>query len=80
MTDVGLFEKGNGRDRFTLTAYIPSEAHRSEEECLRSIKTKLGWKLDVIPGPRKIDPPTKEELTLLRLFDPRGFFIGMKNS
>jgi acyl CoA:acetate/3-ketoacid CoA transferase alpha subunit/acyl CoA:acetate/3-ketoacid CoA transferase beta subunit len=76
VTDVGVFVKGEGRDRFRLTAYIPPEEGRSEEECLRAIKTKIGWKLETVPGPGKIEPPTKEELTLLRLFDPRGFFIG----
>ena len=77
VTDAGVFVKGEGRDRFTLTAYIPSEDGQSEEECLRSIKGKVGWKLETVPGLRKIAPPTKEELTLLRLFDPRGFFLGM---
>jgi len=72
-----MFAKGRGQGRFTLAAYIPSEEGQSEEECLRSIKAKVGWKLETAPGLARIDPPTGEELTLLRLFDPRGVFIGM---
>ena len=44
---------------------------------MRSIKGKVDWKLETAPSLRKIDPPDEEALTLLRLFDPRGFFIGM---
>lgn len=77
MTDVGVFEKGEGRDRCTLTAYIPPDDAASEEECLRSIREKIGWELETVPEPKRVEPPAKEELTLLRLFDPRGFFIGI---
>jgi len=77
VTDVGVFAKGEGRDRFALTAYIPSDDARSEEECLRAIKDRVGWELETAPGLQKVEPPTREELTLLRLFDPHGFFTGM---
>jgi acyl CoA:acetate/3-ketoacid CoA transferase alpha subunit/acyl CoA:acetate/3-ketoacid CoA transferase beta subunit len=76
VTDVGVFEKDEGQAPFTLSAYIPVDGTLNEEECLRSIKAKVGWKLETAPGVKRMDPPTEEELTILRLFDPRGFFIG----
>ena len=36
----------------------------------------VGWELDIASDLVRLDPPNKEEITLLRLFDPRGYFIG----
>jgi len=76
VTDVGIFEKINGKKTFTLTAYIPSKAKQKEEETIADIKEKVGWELEVASSLKRVESPTKEELTLLRLFDPKGFFIG----
>ena len=76
VTDVGLFEKGDGRETFTLTAYLPSESSDSEEDCLEKIKANVGWPLSVAPALRRLPPAEMQDLTLLRLFDPRGYYIG----
>ncbi len=76
VTDVGVFEKIGDKETFTLTAYIPSQANQKAEEAVAEIKEKVGWELDVAPNLKKTELPTKEELTLLRLFDPKRFFIG----
>ena len=76
VTDVGVFEKPEGREGFVLTAYIPAQPQQKEEECVAIIKERVGWKLEVAPNLVRIEPPTKEEITLLRLFDPRGYFLG----
>jgi len=76
VTDVGIFEKVGGRETFVLTAYIPAEATQKEEEAVAEIKEKVGWELDVASDLKRVEPPTKEEITMLRLFDPRGYFIG----
>lgn len=76
VTDVGIFEKIEGRETFTLTAYIPSQKDQDEAEIVAAIQEKVGWELDIVSDPVRLDPPTEEEITLLRLFDPRGYFIG----
>lgn len=76
VTDVGIFEKIEGRETFTLTAYIPSQKDQDKAEIVAAIQEKVGWELDIVSDPVRLDPPTEEEITLLRLFDPRGYFIG----
>lgn len=74
ITDVGIFEKLNGKDTFTLTAYIPYGTAIREEEAIKGIKRIIGWELEVAPQLKKIDLPSYEEKMLIRLFDPQGFF------
>ncbi len=76
VTDVGVFEKIGDKETLTLTAYIPSQANQKTEGAIAEVREKVGWELDVAPNLKKTELPTKEELTLLRLFDPKRFFIG----
>lgn len=77
VTDIGIFEKTSGTDTFTLTAYIPSRTGQKVEEAIAEIKEKVGWELDVSPDLKRVEPPNEEEITLLRLFDPSGYYIGL---
>jgi acyl CoA:acetate/3-ketoacid CoA transferase alpha subunit len=74
VTDVGIFEKIGGEDTFTLTTYVPSKPKQEVEEAVARIKEKVGWELKVSPNLRKALPIAKDDLILLRLFDPKGFF------
>jgi acyl CoA:acetate/3-ketoacid CoA transferase alpha subunit/acyl CoA:acetate/3-ketoacid CoA transferase beta subunit len=74
ITDVGIFEKLNGKDTLTLTAYIPYGTAIREEEAIKGIKRLMGWEIDVAPQLKKIDLPSYEEKMLVRLFDPQGFY------
>jgi acyl CoA:acetate/3-ketoacid CoA transferase alpha subunit/acyl CoA:acetate/3-ketoacid CoA transferase beta subunit len=76
VTDVGLFEKVDGGDTFTLTAYLPAQASDTEEQCLQKIKDNVSWPLSIASGLKRLPPAQEEDLTLLRLFDPRGYYIG----
>jgi acyl CoA:acetate/3-ketoacid CoA transferase alpha subunit/acyl CoA:acetate/3-ketoacid CoA transferase beta subunit len=76
VTDVGVFEKIEGRETFTLTAYIPTQATQDRTEIVAAIEKKVGWELDIASDLVRLEPPSEEEITLLRLFDPRGYFIG----
>jgi hypothetical protein len=76
VTDVGVFEKLGDKTTFTLTTYIPSKAKQNAEDAIAEIKEKVGWELEVAPNLKKAAPPTRDEITLLRLFDPKGVFIG----
>jgi acyl CoA:acetate/3-ketoacid CoA transferase alpha subunit len=74
VTDVGIFEKIGGEETFTLTTYIPSRPKQAVKEAIAGIEEKVGWELKVSPNLKEAQPVAKEELTLLRLFDPKGFF------
>jgi acyl CoA:acetate/3-ketoacid CoA transferase beta subunit len=76
VTDVGVFEKIGDNETFTLTSYIPTKVKQKVEDTIAEIRGKVGWELDVAPNLKKAEPPNEEEVTLLRLFDPRGFFTG----
>lgn len=75
VTDVGMFEKVDGRPTFTLTAYLPAHPEETEAQCMERIKENVGWTLDVAPSLERLALPGAEALTLLRLFDPRGYYI-----
>ncbi|MCJ7670059.1 MAG: hypothetical protein MUO61_06045 [Dehalococcoidia bacterium] len=74
VTDVGVFEKVGGEETFTLTTYIPSKPKQAVKEAIAGIKEKVGWELKVSPNLKEAQPVAKEEVTLLRLFDPKGFY------
>jgi len=76
VTDVGVFEKVDGHDSFILTAYIPSAPDEKEEQCVTRVKENMEWDLAIAPRLDRMALPDKESLNLLRLFDPRGYFIG----
>jgi acyl CoA:acetate/3-ketoacid CoA transferase beta subunit len=76
VTDVGAFEKIGDKQTFTLTSYIPSKAKQKVEDTIAEIRGKVGWELDIAPNLKMAESPTKEEVILLRLFDPREFYIG----
>ncbi|MGB5924593.1 MAG: CoA-transferase [Dehalococcoidia bacterium] len=74
VTDVGIFEKIGGEETFTLTTYIPSRLKETAEEAVAGMREKVGWELKVSPNLKEAQPAAKEEVTLLRLFDPKGFY------
>jgi hypothetical protein len=74
VTDVGVFEKIGGEETFTLTTYIPSQPKQAAKEAVAGIRGKVGWELKVSPNLKEALPIAKEEVTLLRLFDPKGFY------
>ena len=74
VTDVGVFEKIGGEETFTLTTYIPSQPKQAAKEAVAGIREKVGWELKVSPNLKEALPIAKEEVTLLRLFDPKGFY------
>ena len=75
ITDVGVFEKVDGRDTFLLTAYMPYEPKENEAMCIERVKENTEWNLEVAPHLKRMDFPDKDSINLLRLFDPRGYFI-----
>ena len=39
------------------------------------VQLETGWDLRVAPSLREVEPPTREELALLRRLDPHGFYL-----
>lgn len=75
VTDVGIFEKPEGKNTLVLTSFIPYGTAIKEEEAIKGIKRLVGWELEVAPHLKKMDLPSYEEKMLVRLFDPQGFYI-----
>jgi len=75
ITDVGVFEKIDNEETFTLTTYIPSRPEQAIKEVIAEIEERVGWKLKPASNLKEAQPLVREELTLLRLFDPEGLFI-----
>jgi acyl CoA:acetate/3-ketoacid CoA transferase alpha subunit/acyl CoA:acetate/3-ketoacid CoA transferase beta subunit len=74
VTDVGIFEKIGGEETFTLTTYVPSNPKQAVKEAIAGIKEKVGWELKISRDLKETQPVAKEEVKLLRLFDPKGFY------
>ncbi|HXZ94629.1 MAG TPA: CoA-transferase [Dehalococcoidia bacterium] len=74
VTDVGIFEKIGGEETFTLTTYIPSQPKQAVKEAIARIREKVEWELKVSANLKEAQPISKDAVTLLRLFDPKGFF------
>jgi len=74
VSDMGIFEKLGGKE-LILTGYIPNKKLSGLEEHIRNIKQNCGWDLKVAQEVKALPPATLDELLILRLLDPQGFFI-----
>lgn len=73
VTSQALFEKENGT--MVLKKYLPQKG-LSESEIIKKIDENTGWKIVLADHLEKMEPPTTEELKLLRIFDPERYFLG----
>jgi acyl CoA:acetate/3-ketoacid CoA transferase alpha subunit/acyl CoA:acetate/3-ketoacid CoA transferase beta subunit len=73
VSDLGVYEKADEHAELRLTAVY---ADRPEAEAVQAARAACGWELEVAPALRRIEPPELEELRLVRLFDPRRYFLG----
>jgi len=78
ISTLGRFEKVGGGE-LVLTGYCVAEG-RSREQIVASIRERCGWELKVAETLEALDPPTAQELALLRVFDPERFFLGKATS
>ena len=76
VSSMGVFEKLDGDEEFTLTKYFANPELSSKEEAIKNIKENCGWDLKVASDLKKVPPASLEELRLLRIFDPRKHYIG----
>ncbi|HXG05607.1 MAG TPA: CoA-transferase [Candidatus Binatia bacterium] len=73
VSDFGLYEKVEEHGELVLTA-VP--AGRPEAEAVAAARAACGWDLRVAPTVRRLEAPGLEALRLVRLFDPRRYFLG----
>lgn len=75
VTTLGIYEKLNGDDEFTLTAVISDTDGVDVESLVCRAKENCGWNLKVASNVKVISPPDRKHLSLLRLWDPKGQFL-----
>jgi acyl CoA:acetate/3-ketoacid CoA transferase beta subunit len=76
VSTLGIFEKLDNEQEFTLTGYFYHPSGLTKEEKVSYIKDNCGWELKVFPELQEIPQPTRDELLLLRIFDPYRYFIA----
>jgi len=73
VTDLGTLEKLDPVGELVLTA-VPA-GPGSIAERIAAAQAACGWDLAVAPTVAELGPPTVAELTALRSWDPRGWFL-----
>ena len=73
VSDLGVYEKDGEHGELRLTGVF---ADRPEAEAVGAARAACGWDLKAAASLRRFEAPTGEELALVRLFDPRRYFLG----
>lgn len=73
VSDLGVYEKEHEDGALRLTGVF---GDRPEAQAVEAARAACGWDLAVAAGLRRFEPPTSDELGLIRLFDPRRYFLG----
>jgi len=73
VSDLGVYEKTSEHGDLTLTGLF---GEGPEAAAVKAAREACGWDLQVAPTLRRFEAPTAEELALVRLFDPRRYFLG----
>jgi acyl CoA:acetate/3-ketoacid CoA transferase beta subunit len=73
VSDLGVYEKADEHGELRLTRIFPD---RPEAEAVAAARAACGWALRVAPSLERLPAPTRDELALIRLFDPRRYFLG----
>lgn len=75
VSQLGVFEKSEENNELCLTAFFSNAHTDKDEEIIRGIKENCGWELKVSSKIEKIIPPHVDQLKILRMFDPRSYFL-----
>jgi acyl CoA:acetate/3-ketoacid CoA transferase alpha subunit/acyl CoA:acetate/3-ketoacid CoA transferase beta subunit len=73
VSDLGVFEKPDEHGELVLTGL---HGEGAEAPLVEAARARCGWDLKVAPRLRRFEPPDGDELRLIRLFDPRRYFLG----
>lgn len=75
VSSMGVFEKRSADNTFTLTRILSDPDGPTAHEAVEKIRAHCGWPLKVAGALKEIAPPTADELRLLRIFDPMGYYL-----
>jgi len=73
VSDLGVYEKEHEDGPLRLAGVF---GNRPEAQAVEAARAACGWDLAVAPRLRRFEAPTADELGLIRLFDPRRYFLG----
>jgi len=73
VSDLGVFVKGEPHGELILTGVL---GEGSEATLVRAARERCGWDLAVAPSLRRFEPATPDELRIIRMLDPRRYFLG----
>src|SRR3989454_3936070 len=73
VSDVGVYEKADEHGELVLTGVY---ADRAEGDAVAAARAACGWDLAVAPTLRRFEAPDPDQLRLVRMFDPRRYFLG----
>ena len=73
VSDLGVYEKTGEHGELRLSGLF---GDRPEADAVRAVREACGWDLQVEPTLRRFASPSADELALVRLFDPRRYFLG----
>jgi len=74
ISNFGVFVKQG--EELALSGYFDDE--KPEARAVEEIKANCGWNLKVADRLEKIPAPSRQELNLIRLFDPKRQFLGKR--
>lgn len=75
VTPLGVLERANDGEPFCLTRVMPASGG-SVAQLIDAARAGCGWDLQVADRVEIEAPPTEDEITLCRLLDPTGRFLG----
>ena len=69
VSTMGVYKFDEVTKEMYLAEYYPGQS-------VESVKANCSFDLKVAPDVKETEPPTAEELTILRNIDPTGFYLG----
>lgn len=77
-TDLGVFTRSRGEDRFRLTAIMPPP-DREVGDVVEEIRRRTSWdEVPIADDLEVLPPPTAVELQEIRLYDPSRVLLGVR--
>ena len=73
VSDRGVFAKRDPHGELILTGVL---GDGPEAPLVEAAREACGWELAVAPSLRRFDRPTADEVKLIRMLDPRRYFLG----
>jgi acyl CoA:acetate/3-ketoacid CoA transferase alpha subunit/acyl CoA:acetate/3-ketoacid CoA transferase beta subunit len=73
VSDLGVYEKAGEHGELRLSGLF---GDGPKADLVRAAREACGWDLQVAPTLRRFEAPSADELALVRLFDPRRYFLG----